>query len=445
MDIKNSKRWSPPGVFPLLLALTCWSAAFLARLGLHGWLSGQLPMFFFVVNCLALAFFLGFWPAMAALVTSIPVAWFSFVAPTFQFDSIERSDVLAATGAFLVTVMAAGLIEWLRRSLYCAELHARVSDSRYRMLVDIDQDRRSAVSSVSRAPQPIALGDGDSHAIIFLHGLLGSPAELGSLPRTFERIGYTVSVLDIGGYSARAGCRPAPGSWEQWCDAVQDEVSRLARNHRSVSVCGLSMGATLALAAAARGAQVQAVVALSPVLRYDGWAIPCWSGLMAIPYALGWRSWVYREGEPFGLKNHDMRRRVSRSLQDGADVSAIGANEIPARHLRAAKQLMAFVRRQLPLVKAPVAVIHAVDDETAAPRNAECVLAGVGSATRKALWLGDSYHIITLDNEREMVANDVVRFVCAAARGHVGDQERRRSSSMAALRDRRERLQRKRA
>ncbi|GAC1525134.1 MAG: hypothetical protein NVS2B4_00900 [Ramlibacter sp.] len=422
-----------------------WSVAFLARVALHGVLGGQLPMFFFVINCLAIAFFLGFGPSMAALIASIPVAWISFVPPAFELTTIDRADIVTAAGFFLITALAAGLIEWLRRSLYCAELHARVSDSRYRMLVDIDQDRRHAATSVPSGLQPLVMDDAQSHAIIFLHGLQGSSAELGSLPRAFERIGYTVSTLEIDGYSAQGGSNGAAGSWERWCDAVQDEVTRLAASHRTVSICGLSMGATLALAAAARGAEVQAVVALSPVLRYDGWAISRWSGLMVLPYALGWRDWVYSEREPYGLKNLEMRRRVSRSLQDGAGVSAVGANEISARHLHAAKLLMAFVRSRLSLVKAPVAVIHAVDDETAAPRNAECVLARVGSNMRKALWLGDSYHIITLDNEREVVANDVVRFVCAAARGHDGDQERRRSSSMAVLRDRRNRLERQQA
>lgn len=444
MIINNSRRWSPPGPWPVALSLCGCGVAFLARLALHGMLGEQLPMFFFVLNCLAVAFLLGFWPAMVALVASIPVAGYSFVQPVFTFEQIGRQDVIAATGAFMVTALAAGLIEWLRRALYRAELHARVSDSRYRMLVDSDLDRRQALSG-QRSAVPGSLGEESSRAVVLLHGLCGSAAELGSLPRMFERAGFTVSVLHIPGYAAATGATLRASRWEEWCDAVHAEISRLRQDHRTVCLCGLSMGATLALASAARGASVEAVVALSPVLRYDGWSIPWHSPLLAIPYALGFRSWAYREREPYGLKNVEMRRRVTRSLESGAEVTDIGAQDIPARHLRQANRLMAFVRGALPAVRADVAVIHAVDDETAAPRNAELIARSVGSEHRKVLWLGDSYHIVTLDNEREMVANEVVRFVSRAAGAHAHDQDRRRGTGMAVLRDRRERPARLRA
>jgi carboxylesterase len=196
------------------------------------------------------------------------------------------------------------------------------------------------------------------------------------------------------------------------------------------------MGATLALATAVRRKDILAVVALSPILRYDGWSIRWYSPLLEIPYLLGFRNWSYKESEPYGLRNIEMRRRVAKALEkDG--VAEVGAAAIPARQLDAAKKMMAFVRKSLSLVQCKLAVIHAIDDESAAPRNAELILKEVSSEVRKAIWLGDCYHIITFDNEREIVTNETVRFICRSTRTYDEDMSHRQSARRAPLRDRR--------
>lgn len=280
-------------------------------------------------------------------------------------------------------------------------------------------------------------GGGPRHAVLLLHGLCGTPVEMGAIPKTLERLGYAVSPLLIPEYSADLVTPGVSANWEAWCDCVDAEVSRLKAAHETVSLCGLSMGATLALATAIRRKDVLALVALSPILRYDGWAIPWYSFLREIPYRLGFRNWSYKESEPYGLRNVEMRRRVAKSLEkDG--VAEVGAAAIPARQLDAAKNMMRFVRRSLSRVDCRLAVIHAIDDETAAPRNAELILKSVGSEVRKAIWLGDCYHIVTFDNEREIVTNETARFINKSTRSYEEDMAHRQSARRSPLRDRRD-------
>ncbi|HEX8963057.1 MAG TPA: alpha/beta fold hydrolase [Rhodocyclaceae bacterium] len=274
------------------------------------------------------------------------------------------------------------------------------------------------------------------HAVIMLHGLCGTAVEMGAIPKALERLGYTVCAPDVPAYTAHLVTPGLASNWEAWCDCVDAEVSRLRQTHETVSLCGLSMGATLALATAIRRQDILAVVALSPILRYDGWAIPWYSPLLELPYRLGFRNWSYKESEPYGLKNVEMRRRVARALEkDG--VAEIGAAAIPARQLDAAKKMMGFVRRSLARVTSKLAVIHAIDDETAAPRNAELIVRNVGSEVRKAVWLGDCYHIVTFDNEREIVTNETVRFINKSTRSYDEDRAHRQSEGRSPLRDRR--------
>lgn len=281
-----------------------------------------------------------------------------------------------------------------------------------------------------------SIKDNHRHAVLLLHGLCGTPIELGSIPKALKQIGYTVSSLELSGYSANLIKRAISPNWEDWCDSVDAEILRLKKTHDTVSICGLSMGATLALATSVRRNDILAVVALSPVLRYDGWAICWYAPLLKIPFLLGFKNWSYKESEPYGLRNIEMRRRVVKSLEKEG-VSEVGAAAIPARQLYVAKQMMSFVRKSLKYIQSDILVIHAIDDETAAPRNAEKILKEVNSEVRKAIWLGDCYHVITFDNEREIVTNETVRFIQKSIRNLDNDKIHRQLTSRSALRDRR--------
>ena len=269
-----------------------------------------------------------------------------------------------------------------------------------------------------------------------LHGLCGTPMEMGSIPKVAKDADFAVYHAEINNYSASL-CNPNKDpSWEEWRDEVDGLVSELLEKHESVSLCGLSMGATLALAVAEGRNDIVSVVALSPLLRYDGWAIKWYQSLLIIPYLLGIKNWSYKESEPFGIRNIELRRRVMRAMEkDG--VSQVGAAQIPARHLFAAQNMMRFVRNRLANVVADLMVIHAIDDETAAPRNSEIIIDGVSSEVRKSIWLGDCYHIITVDNEREIVANETVRFLQRSTSSHENNLDYQRSFKRSALKDRR--------
>jgi len=44
-------------------------------------------------------------------------------------------------------------------------------------------------------------------------------------------------------------------------------------------------------------------------------------------------------------------------------------------------------------------------------RNAEWAYQNISSATKEFIYLGDSYHMITVDNERETVNQETARFL----------------------------------
>ncbi|QKM64684.1 carboxylesterase [Polynucleobacter tropicus] len=244
------------------------------------------------------------------------------------------------------------------------------------------------------------------HAVILLPGLCGSALEMGVIPRLLQQSNLTYVIPRIPGYSAHTALTDYP----EWIEFVDQLCSELQESHESVSIVGLSMGATLALSVASRNQKLQSLCILSPVLIFDGWSVPWYHPFLSLIYKVGIRNWHYKESEPFGVKNKELRRHIRKAVQANT-VSELGAAHLPAKHLYQSLQLIKDAKKSLSEVKSDTLIIHAIDDETASPKNPDMILRAISSETRRVIWLGNSYHMITVDNEREIVANEVINFI----------------------------------
>lgn len=257
---------------------------------------------------------------------------------------------------------------------------------------------------------------GGEHAVLLLPGLSSTPLEMRPVAKALHRDGYTVSVPHIEGYGLGAPC----SDWRAWVAAARAKFRELRDTHETVSICGLSMGATLSLAVAEEEPEVAALSLLATTLVYDGWTIPWYYPLIDLVFHTPLRNrYRYQEKAPYGLKNEAMRARVAKSMSLN-DASEIGAASLPLAHLYNARRLAAHVRERLDRVTADCLVIHAVDDDTASPHNARIVFEGVSSEVKQKCLLGESYHILTMDNERETVADETRRFFREAVARRTG-------------------------
>jgi carboxylesterase len=67
------------------------------------------------------------------------------------------------------------------------------------------------------------------------------------------------------------------------------------------------------------------------------------------------------------------------------------------------------VRRQLRSIRTPCLVVHAVDDDVASLKNVRMIVRGVQGPVETVL-LENSYHMITVDQERDKVIDRSTRF-----------------------------------
>lgn len=250
---------------------------------------------------------------------------------------------------------------------------------------------------------------------ILLPGLNGGGLELGQLPGFLGSNGFKTLIPKINGYLYGS----EPDSFEDWVSQVHNAIDEIKDEYKTINLAGISMGSTLALAVASQRSDISSIALLSPVLRYDGWSVPWYRFLLDIAYKFGVRNWKYSEREPFGIKNPDLRRRI-RDKFKANELSEVGAPLITARHLHEAKGLMSYVIKNLDAISSRLLIVQSVEDDTCTVWSAEKILSDAKSDLRRVIWLGNSYHIVTIDNEREVVLNEVLRFFTRAAGGNLG-------------------------
>jgi len=256
------------------------------------------------------------------------------------------------------------------------------------------------------------------------------------LAKRLRMEGFATYAPHFDGYGFAGRSDPfATGSWRDWRAQVFERFDELASNFRHVCVSGLCVGAVLALdLAAERPGQVAALSLLATTLAYDGWSLPWYQFLAPLAYYTPLRyCYSYRERHPYGVKNECLRKWIAREMSEET-TSIAGASSLPMTAIYQAKKLIRHVKRTIPAVKSPALVIHAEEDDVASVRSAEFVLKNIGSGDVDFVLLRDSYHMVTLDNEKDLVASETIRFfrdrtrtLAAGSAGNatVGPPERR--------------------
>lgn len=257
-------------------------------------------------------------------------------------------------------------------------------------------------------------------AVVLLHGLCSTPDELLTVQSGLRAIGYSVHPMSIPGYSFDADAPLQQAlPYERWLDSIQAQVRTLRAQHERVMLIGISAGSSLALGATIRcGRDVDALVLMSTTLRFDGWAIPRTQFLLPLAYytPLG-RLWQYRESPPYGVKNERVRAWIERELRH-RKISRAGSSVIGVGHLREHDRLIRHVRRNLHQVQCDnVLALHAQQDEVASVANLGILARGLRCRAFRSVVVTNSYHMITIDNDRQQVVRETVAFADAVAHG----------------------------
>jgi len=249
-----------------------------------------------------------------------------------------------------------------------------------------------------------------------VHGLTGTPNEMTFLAWYLNSQGYTVSCPRLANHGQPLSILKRT-SWQEFYGSVRGAYEQVRSDHDRVYVGGLSMGALLALLLAEEfPSGVSGVSCLSPTLFYDGWNVPWYHFLLPLASRTMLRNFVYfKEESPYGLKNERIREKVRQyyekaDIHDMSDVDRFGYPYFPVRLIAELRELAEHLQARLGRVSCPCQVIQARNDDMSSARNAEFIHDRVSSSRKEIVYLENSYHVITADQERGTVAQRMAEF-----------------------------------
>jgi carboxylesterase len=245
------------------------------------------------------------------------------------------------------------------------------------------------------------------NAVLLFHGLTGAPGELYHLGKRLHDNGFDVYCPVLPGH-----CRGTEAikrvNWQDWNEFALAEYDALKKEYDNVYLSGICLGSVLALSVASERKSVKAVSSLSTTLYLNGWGIPWFSFLLPLVlYTVMKFFYAFPEGGAFGVKNHDARDKVKKSYTK-EDSNYLDC--FPIICVLEMLRLSRHIRRNLYKIESPVIIFHSSRDDFTSTKSADIVYRRIASKNKKYIVLKNSYHLITLDNEKEEVFNGTVDF-----------------------------------
>ncbi|PHR25453.1 MAG: carboxylesterase [Hoeflea sp.] len=231
-------------------------------------------------------------------------------------------------------------------------------------------------------------------AVLVLHGFTGSTQSMRYLGEELHRrFGFHVCGPRLAGHGTSPDDMATTGFLD-WLGTAEAALREMAATHRKVFVTGLSMGGTLSLNLAARFPDL-----VAGIIPING----CGGRLSA-------------EMSELVLAN-DAPERVPGIGSDikAAGVAELAYSEVPVSCVREANALMGATGNLLGKILCPTLVIQSREDHVLPPSNGSLILQSIGSRDARILWLEDSYHVATLDNDKDLIVERTGRFISEIA------------------------------
>jgi len=239
---------------------------------------------------------------------------------------------------------------------------------------------------------------GEGVSALLVHGLSGTPYEMRWLGEQLAAVGIRVRGVRLNGHAGSSEDLGA-STYDNWYESVVQGLEDLRGHGDPNVVVGLSAGAVLAARLAVDQREAIAGVAMLAPAFFLPWTVTV--ALRAVGKLGSLASHLYVHNDS-GSDIHDAAARGIHPTMRLLPLSA------PLNLLDLSK----MVRRRLERVTQPALVIYSRQDHTCPiGRNRSFVTRHLGSAERREVVLEESYHVITVDNEKPQVAAEVRTFV----------------------------------
>lgn len=231
--------------------------------------------------------------------------------------------------------------------------------------------------------------EGGETGVLLVHGFTGSPQSMRPWGEALAAHGYTVLCPRLPGHGTTVADL-ASTTWHDWAGEADMALRGLSERCSSIFVGGLSMGGTITLDLAARNADRLRGVMLVNASVYTS------DPRTKLAPLLG--------KLPLTLKG------VSNDIADPSQ-HELAYDRISTKAVASFLAYQKVVRQRLLAVKNPALIFVSRQDHTVHPGNASFIAEHISSTDKEVVWLERSYHVATLDYDRDEIFARSAQFV----------------------------------
>jgi carboxylesterase len=225
--------------------------------------------------------------------------------------------------------------------------------------------------------------------MVCLHGFTGNPNSMRGLGNALAAAGFSVEVPRLPGHGTTVDDMQ-PTGWDDWLDEADAAYLRLASRGGPVVVGGQSMGGALALALAVRHPEIAGVVCVNPLTQPQPDEV------------LDMVRGMVDEGQTWlpGIGSDIADPDATESAYEG----------MPLAPLLSMMDGVGLLEGQLGQIASPLLLFTSPQDHVVEPVQSD-VLASAVSGPVERVRLERSYHVATLDFDKELIFERTVEFV----------------------------------
>ena len=240
--------------------------------------------------------------------------------------------------------------------------------------------------------EPFSASGGKQGALV-IHGFTGNPFSMRGVAKALAAAGLSVEAPLLPGHGTAVE-DIVETTWSDWSGAAEAAYSDLAARCEKVAVVGLSMGGALSCWLGERHEEIAGLVLVNPLVQ----SIPT-DQVEAIEALV------------------DSGTELTDGI--GSDIAEPGVAELsygqtPLRPLLSLVSAAGEVRARLADISCPVLLFSSRDDHVVPPENGDTLEAALGGRVER-IWLDRSYHVATLDYDRDEIEKRATDFVLRVA------------------------------
>ena len=229
---------------------------------------------------------------------------------------------------------------------------------------------------------------GNKIGCILVHGFRSCPFEMKEYADYFHKEGFTVKTCLLPGH----GTEPPDLlniKWHDWVNSVNQSFESLRNQCDRIFISGLSTGGSLALYLATEQKNIDGIIALAP-------------GLF-LQRRSAWLAHI--------LKYFWKFKKIKSDPDISIPVKSIVYPKVPVRIISELLKLFNALNKRLNDIEVPVLIVYSPKDHVVKQKSSIKIYNKISSSQKKLIRLKKSFHILTLDVERNIVFKESVDFI----------------------------------